>query len=212
MSSTYRHFESRPNHKEFCKYSGHLYYYNVNAFNRPTYFKDELLFLSNPDFYSQLLKKYYVDKEKYTYNRWGFQTDTLKSRFKSFNYDKESLESSYKNNYPEVKKEYLAETSDWLHKVLEICARRNIEVIITLTPVYSDYYANQIKKGVITRRDSILRRVLIKYPSTRIFDEERNTDFTVYDFLNENHLNPRGAEKFTKKLNFFINDSLEVKK
>jgi len=206
LACTYRHFESSPNSNNFWKYRSHLYYLKVNAFERQTYFKDELLFLGSTDFYSKQLKSYYIKRDPLTYNRFGFQTDTLKNRFVRWGYDDQKIKATYSPSYPPTDIKFLDNSVGWFNKVLAYCDKKGIDVIIALTPVY-DHYQKGRDPEVLKRRDSILKSVQQRYSDIRIFDQERSQEYHIYDYMNENHLNPRGAKKFTKKLDEFISSS-----
>jgi len=188
ISSTYRHFESSPNPKNFWKYRSHLYYLDVNAFERTTYFKDKLLFLGSPDFYSDQLESYYLKKEQPLYNIHGFQLNTDKTRFARLGYDEQKINATYIANYPPLDKKYLENSSKWFERILAYCMERELEVIISLTPVYGNF-KEAIAPEVIQRRDSILKNALNKYPEVRVFNQEDSKE---------------GAEKFTKKLDAFL--------
>ena len=56
---SYSHFELPHNSDEFWKNTVYYNFFDVNAFNRKTYFKDRLLFISRPDFYAKALKDFY---------------------------------------------------------------------------------------------------------------------------------------------------------
>lgn len=205
IGATYRHFESKPNPKDFWKYRAHLLYYNVNAFERPSYFKDKLLYLSNTRFYTNQLESYYFNNKKPSYNRFGYQLTEQLDRFGTLKYNEQSIHNSYNpkmNTF--LDKQYLSFTTKWFHKVLRYCQENNLEVILTKTPTYELYREHQDGE-VLHRRDSIVKVVLAKYPNIKLFDQEENTDYQVHHYLNENHLNPNGAQVFTKKLDAFLN-------
>jgi hypothetical protein len=72
-------------------------------------------------------------------------------------------------------------------------------------PLYKTYLEKR-NPEMLMRRDSILNVIAMRYPNVRIFNKEADTiQFKVSDFNNHNHLNPKGAKKFTKELNTFIN-------
>lgn len=206
IGATYRHFESRPNSPNFWKYRSHLLYYNVNAFERPTYFKDKLLFLGNTKFYSIQLESYYLNNVASQYNTFGFQLKGQRDLFGSLQYDEKLIQENFKaNNYAPLSKQYLSFTTTWFHKVLRYCQENNLEVILTKTPTYQLYREHQDRE-VLHRRDSIVQVVLSQYPNIKLFDQEESIDFKAIHYLNENHLNPSGAEIFTKKLDVFLQE------
>lgn len=207
IGATYRHFESRPNPKNFWKYRSHLLYYDVNAFERPVYFKDKLLYLGNPSFYSNQLENYYLKDKKSSFNRFGYQVTGQVDRFARHEYNEETIIETYTpHNYKVLSTHYLDISTRWFTRVLDYCKTHNIQVIITKTPTILHYRQHQ-DSGVLQRRDSVVAVALKKYPTARLFDQEQDPDYTIQHYLNENHLNPEGARMFTKKLDLFIKES-----
>ncbi len=204
---TARHFESPPNGKNFWKYRSHLVYYNVNAFERPVYFKDKFIFLGNPNFYSDQLEDYYIKNKKLTYNKFGFQLTGLNDRFAKFHHNEEEILKTFNSgNYPSLNRNFLDLSSKWFHKILEYCQENNIQVSLTKTPTFKNYNP-LLDRDVLKRRDSIVDAALTTYPNIGLFDEEENTLYKANHFINENHLNPKGAELFTKRLEQFLKES-----
>jgi len=127
-----------------------------------------------------------------------------RDRFAKLKYDKELILKTYNpNNYPNLNTAYLEFTTSWFNKVLSYCKENNLEVILTQTPTYK-FYRDHQDEAVLQRRDSIVSLALQGYPNVRIINEEENEEYKVHHYVNENHLNPAGAEIFTKKLDAFI--------
>jgi len=87
--------------------------------------------------------------------------------------------------------------------MIEYCLERNLKVIVLSPPTFSNYN-QQRNPNVLRRRDSILTYIEDTYENVYFLNAEKDSDFIVEDFRNENHLNPKGAEKLTKKLNSFL--------
>ena len=204
---TVRHFESRPNPKDFWKYRSFLVYYNVNAFEKPTYFKERFIYLGNPNFYTDKLEAFYLNKERDVYNKFGFHLEGIKDRFSKLHYDEETIINTFKFGKDRaLNKKYLDLSTSWFHKTLAYCQDNNIKVILTKTPTYKNYKL-ALNQDVIKRRDSIVEQILKMYLNTRLFDEESSPSYTIKHFINESHLNPEGAKLFTKKLDTFIQEN-----
>ena len=90
--------------------------------------------------------------------------------------------------------------------MLDYLAEKKLKVVITSLPMHK-YYLKERNPNILKRRDSILDLVLKNYSNVKAFRKEEDTiQFTTRDYINHNHLNPRGAEKFTKELNSFIKE------
>ena len=89
--------------------------------------------------------------------------------------------------------------------MIEYCLERNLKVVVLSPPTFPNY--NELRNpNVLRRRDSILDYVDNTYENVYFLNTEKDSDFKVEDFRNENHLNPEGAEKLTKKLNSFLKE------
>jgi hypothetical protein len=206
ISSTARHFES-PLGNETWPLNPLLIYYDINLFQRTTYFKDRLLFLSNPRFYKLQLERYYINKDRPQINEMGYTYDDYRSPFIELNRDSVKIENAFINNYPKLQKENILLNYPWFLEIVNFCTRNNIELIITSTPTLQ-VYTHNIDPIIIKRRDSILRQTALKYSNVKLFNQEGNDLYKIEDFYDYNHLNSKGAEKFSKLLNKFINDSV----
>ena len=197
--------ELRHNSKNFWKNTVYLKYFGVNAFERKTYFKDELIFLSNPDIYSKKLSEYYIkNKNDFQLNKYGFDTNSFNGIFNKLDYN-ETLINQLKatSNQLENPKIFKYNTL-FLYSILDYLKEQNIRTIITTLPLYKTYRAN-LNSKIVKRRDSIISVIKMKFPEVIFIESERDSIFNIRDFNNFNHLNPKGAEKFTKKLNEILN-------
>ncbi len=205
---SYNHLELPHHPDDYWKNTIYLKYYGVNAFERPTWFKDRLVFLSNPSFYSYVLKENYFYKTKNVQlNRYGFDTNNYEGAFKKLNYDESKIET---HKFKIITREDLGifkENTAYLFEMLNYAKAENLEVIVCTLPLYKTYL-KQRNPNIVRRRDSVLEVIKKKYSNVIFLNEETDTlNFTVKDFLNENHLNPDGAKKFTTLVNRKI-DSL----
>jgi len=210
LELSYSHLELPHNSNEFWKNSIYLKYYNINAFERKTYFKDTLVFLANPKVYSERLVDYYLlGKEKdRQLNKYGFNVNSFNGIFKENNYDEEAI-IKLKRLPNQIKNDVVFKhNTTFLYSMIGYLIDRDIHVIITTLPLYKTYRA-ALNPEILKRRDSILTIIKEKYPQVTVFETESDSiTFKITDFNNGNHLNSRGAEKYTKKLNDLIN-SLE---
>jgi len=85
--------------------------------------------------------------------------------------------------------------------MLDFMKNEGLNVIICTVPLYKTYL-NKRNPNVVRRRDSVLSVILKKYDNVVLLNKETDTvHFKIKDFLNENHLNPDGAKKFTALVN-----------
>ena len=209
LEVSYSHFELPHNGKDFWKHALYLKYYHINTFERSTYFKDRLLYLSNPRFFSERIEEYFIQKQELVaYNEFGFNTKNYEGQFKVLGYDEEKIAkvSNFKINREPNPSIFQINTA-LFHEMLDFLEEENYNVIIAKIPMYKAYHPRK-NPGILRRRDSVLTSVLQKYSNTQLFDLENNTtDFNVKDYWNQSHLNPDGAKKFTARLNQLLNAS-----
>ncbi|WP_146743738.1 hypothetical protein [Aequorivita sp. CIP111184] len=199
---SYMHLELPYHSNEFWKNNIYLKYYDINAFERTTYFKDRLLYLSNARFYSAKLRNYYIYKDdKVHLNKFGFDTNNYYGSFNKLNYDTSKITNNHFKIYTRENLDIFKNNTTYLFNMLDYMQSKKLSVIICTFPLYKTYLKKR-NPAVVHRRDSILTIIKKKYSNVLLLREETDTlQFIVNDFLNENHLNPDGAKKFTALVN-----------
>ncbi|HEV7475486.1 MAG TPA: D-alanyl-lipoteichoic acid biosynthesis protein DltD [Pyrinomonadaceae bacterium] len=81
----------------------------------------------------------------------------------------------------------------------ESLKRRNISVVFITVPVHHTYY-DQINVTSYQRMQETIKQITEKY-GVPYFNYLRDDRFTTEDFIDSDHLNKRGAEKFSRILN-----------
>lgn len=203
------HLEIPLRTQNYWKNNIYLRFYGVNAFDRPTYFKDRLIFLSNPTlFFYQLEDHYFRHNEITEYNKYGFDTNRYMGYFKTMNYDEEKIENSNFMTMSYEDPEVFQENSNLVFEMLDFLEAHNKKVIICTVPIYKTNLKRSNQKA-IHRRDSILEIAKKRYNNVTILSKEADTlNYGVRDFKDAIHLNPDGAKIFTAQLNHLI-DSLD---
>lgn len=164
-------------------------------------------------FFVQLPLKHYLDfgKKDKLYDQWGFENRIPMKRdiFKQLDY-KDSLIISNLVNQGTIKKHNAKSKDDTYGKNIELykkiigkCSNRGVKVIFISAPKYYFYTMNLDKQYVVDRQE-FLNQVV----------DNRNVFFLNYEtflerepalFFNINHLNPKGAQILTQKLNEDLN-------
>lgn len=184
-----------------------LHYYGINNYGRKPPLTEHFLISANPKEY---LKRYFTKqtKQKFgSYNEFGFIYAYPQSRFKEHNFDKEEIKESSMTEYLKGRHqsesiENLNRNRRYLDSAISRCLENNVKVILLSPPKYYLYneYMNQDK---LKRRNQFLDTYR-KVPNVYIMNYELEYESEVEMFLNEDHLNPLGAELFTKELNYRI--------
>ncbi|SRX75889.1 hypothetical protein [Aequorivita antarctica] len=208
LEVSYNHLELPHHPNDYWKNTIYLKYYGVNAFERPTWYKDRLVYLSNTRFFSYKLMEYYVHKSSTEkLNEYGFDTNKYDGAFKKLNHDETKIAAHKFSIINREDLDVFKKNTAYLFEMLDYMQAENLKVIVCTLPLYKTYL-NERNPNVVRRRDSVLGIIKSKYGNVVLLNKETDTlNFTVKDFLNENHLNPDGAKKFTAMVNRTI-DSL----
>jgi len=199
---SYSHFEIAPNGKDFWKNSLYYKYYDVNCFERTAYFKDKLVYLSNPSFFSERIEEYYIDKKNIpSFNEYGFNSNDGYGQFAKQNYTKVIIDTIKRfriNIDPNLK---LFKTNVvTLFELLDSLKKQNKNVVISATPMYATFLKKR-NPEILSRRDSIFNVIQKKYPEVKFLNAETDTiHYSLKNFWNHSHLNPSGATIFTRQL------------
>lgn len=207
LELSYNHLELPYHPNDYWKNNVYLKFYDVNAFERPTYFKDRLIYLSNPRFYSIKMMDYYFYKhDKSQLNRYGFDTNNYNGAFKKLDYNESKIASRKFRIHTNENLDVYETNTSFLFSMLDYMKDEQLQVIICSIPMYKTFLQKR-NPNLVHRRDSILNIITKKYSNVQLLNEEEDTiNFKVKDFLNENHLNPDGAKKFTALVNEVIDD------
>lgn len=206
LEISYNHLELPHHPNDYWKNTIYLKYYGVNAFERPTWFKDRLLYLSNPRFFSYKLMEQYVHKtDNAKLNKYGFDTNNFAGSFKELNYDKSKIAAHKFRIINREDKKIFKKNTAYLFEMLEYLKSEKLNVVICTVPLYKTYLKER-NSNVVRRRDSILDVIKRQYTNVIVLNKEEDIlHFGVKDYLNENHLNPDGAKKFTTLVNSAFN-------
>tara|TARA_R100000935_G_scaffold55682_2_gene85977 strand:- start:70702 stop:71643 length:942 start_codon:yes stop_codon:yes gene_type:complete len=210
IEASYSHFELPHNSSAFWKNSIYLTYYGANNFERKTYFKDQLIYLSNPQFLSEKLYEYYIKREEsFGFNRFGYDTLNYAGVFKDLNYDevKISEKKVFKiNKAPNL--ELFEQNTKLFFEMLEYLEAKKLNVMLVEVPMYKTYHRQRVPE-ILKRRDSIVQLAKQHYSTIKLYLQEADTlQYSAKDYWNQSHLNPKGGKKFSTDLNTYLNSLL----
>jgi len=200
---SYGHFETAPNQKETWKNSMYRYYFGATISDQFTYFKDDLLYISYPKYYSTKIKDNKNGISNLDCNKYGFNKNINKSLFYKLNYDSLAIQKSSIHSTPSIPHpEFIPENIEKLEKILAVCSQQGYNVILIETPTSKRFNEQRIPE-VLHRKDSITSLITSKYDLYYLNTNLKN-DYSLKEYKDDNHLSPLGAEKFTKRLDNII--------
>ncbi len=123
---------------------------------------------------------------------WGYWTTTNKNFMSSA---KKSAEIQKQNN-----KNFLQRNIDLYNEIIKEANKSKIKVIL-LTPPAHYYYSQQFSKKEIDRIIQTGNSLSSKYSDVYYYNFLNDSSFNNDDFFDANHLNDRGAQKLSLRLN-----------
>ncbi|WP_299684683.1 hypothetical protein [uncultured Dokdonia sp.] len=200
---TYGHFETAPNQKETWKNSMYRHYFGTTVSEEFTYFKDNFLYISFPNYYSIKISDHRNGRNKTDFNTYGYNLDVTTSHFNRLKYDSLAIKESPVHITPSQESPRLvSENAEKLETILAYCKKQNYQIILIETPT-TDLFKQQRIPEVLYRKDSILATVKSNY-NIDYMDANLFNEYSLNDHRDNNHLSPQGAEKFTKRLDKII--------
>lgn len=200
---SYGHFETAPKQTDTWKNSMYKHYYDVTVSDKFTYFKDHLLYLSFPNYYSTKIKEHRRGISTLDFNDYVYNNDISYAKFYKLQYDSLRIIKSPIHSTPEKENpSFVSENAEKLYAILEHCTSNGYQPLLVITPT-TRRFRDQHISNVARRRDSILSHVQSKY-DILLLDAENGDHYKLTDYRDDNHLSPSGAQLFTKQLNTFL--------
>jgi hypothetical protein len=98
---------------------------------------------------------------------------------------------------------FVRENIFYFEKIIAAAMKKNVRVVLFTSPAWRSFIEN-FNAGQQAQNDSIIKTTLKKYPGIIYSNYLTDSSFSAADFYDGDHLNEKGAEKFTKKLNALI--------
>ncbi len=178
------HYGSRF-HRWEAKYNYELYFRNIETFKRAGMGFLTLLGLKNETYRLVNDLGYATD---YTMNNRPVEWDNGESTVSHHN---ELIYSSSKGN--------IDQNRQFVEEIISTSADRNVKVMLVNFPMYKSYRNNRVQELVSQERD-FYNYFVEKYENVFFHDFSADARFSENDFYDANHLNEKGAEKFTRIL------------
>ncbi|WP_299766084.1 hypothetical protein [uncultured Dokdonia sp.] len=201
---SYGHFETAPNQKDTWKNSMYRHYFGATVSDKFTYFKDNFLYISFPNYYSTKINEHKKGTTKVDCNVYGYNKNIERALFYTHNYDSLTIIKQPIHITPTIPHpEYVSQNVNKLEDILDFCTENKYKIILLETPTTKRFKEQRIPE-VLHRKDSVLSMIIAKYNVQHI-DANSNNDYNLKDHRDNNHLSTQGAEKFTKLLDKLIN-------
>jgi hypothetical protein len=191
------------NKDDYWRNNLYLRFYNISPKNSFSLYPwNYSILFSNLFFYRNYYLRERGNLEKYKINEFGFIQNDFYGRFLSYNYDSAKIEKNdikvqTKFNYRNFKA--LRKNKKIVKEIIRISRKNNLEIIFVSPPVYATAYSNYLDDKKMART-KFLEEINKEFEEVTFLNYEESDTFHIKDFKNDDHLNTRGANKFTEIL------------
>lgn len=203
LELSYEHFEL-PFETKSSRKTYLLKYYGLNTFDRPVYPWDRLLFSKNPKQFQKAILKW---KKQLNQNPDQCDTEYLRQKrtFDSLGYDRSKIKPDFDFFEKRVPNDSVFKAnSTYFEQTVSHFVNKGLEVIIFIPPKHPVYHSLMLP-AITNRRDAVIDKIRRQHPEIKLLDKEMDTlNFNTRDFRDQNHLNEKGAIKFTRILDSLL--------
>lgn len=186
-------------------------YYSLDGLSGTNLLSRHLLSSTNLKFFrNYIVESLKRETRDENFNAWGFNEADFNGVFKNLQYDTVKIIASAPKR---LKQTLITESSQdivnmnqkTLEIMLELCNKNHIRVVLVALPVY-DTYQKGMRRDLMAYRTQWIESITRSDSTVSWFNFEA-LEYPVRYFINDDHLNSRGAELFTQKLNQLMFDT-----
>ncbi len=186
---------------KYFRYPWYKLFYGLD-FGENSMLNDLSLYSSSPDFFNQYLRNLFFSMDNI--NQFGFNEAEDKEKFYKLNHDSLAIEQASLGENAQLegnmyKADNFEKNARLVSYMKQRCEENNIRLVLMAYPKYNTYIRNFEDTPMYKNWKAFLEDE--RANGTQVWDLERDKAFLVTDFKNDSHLNQRGAEKLTKRVN-----------
>lgn len=172
-------------------------YYNIHKSHR-IQDQSEILSLSFDKSFDRIKKYYLHNKSAISCTSLGFANKSLSPK----DINKDGPIAAKRHTIPDQK--HYTENVNQIQQLIDFAAKNNSRLLFYTSPAYSSYRENfdQLQLQKTTNAIDSICRI---NPNIVYHNFLSDSAFYTDDFMDSDHLNPKGAKKLTLKLNEIIN-------
>lgn len=185
--------------EDYYRYPWYSLYYDIDI--KPmNYLSKFSFYLSNPKLFNKIfLEKWTANYKPPIINKYGFEEGNFSDEFSEMKYDSIKIENSAKKRlefrHKEILDNVFKKNSERILSIIKYCKQNNIEIYFFSTPLFKTYIDNQVAIKKI-RVNKFIETINSKY-NIKYFNFENDNRFNLKDYSNDDHLNAKGAEKYS---------------
>lgn len=200
MEMDYHTLEEK-NAPDYFRFPWYYHFYGIEC-GKFSWLEHVSMYATEPEFFNDYILRQFDPREyKYQLSEQGFILNDFPGPFEDAKFDSLHLaETAVKRvGHNNLSPEIAVQNARTMNSILDYCNSHNLPVILISAPMFSGYIALE-KSEKLERKNAYLKTILERR-NVFYLDHEEDADFRVTDFKNDDHLNSRGAEKLTKKIN-----------
>jgi len=200
------HTMEEKNDSSYFRLPWYYKFYNIELYPVSLLHRSSV-YASSPSFFNQLLiDEINPTKTRYKLNKYGFIQNDFPGVMAELKYDSFLLAETAPQRLKDKHRNQSIENFNYnrakLDSIIQYCVFNNIKIFLISTPMYPTYIKNEISEKN-TRRNKYIDS-LKDLPNTFYYNFENSHLFNVYNFKNDDHLNSKGANKFTSVISDII--------
>jgi|GEM_PF-7043886 len=183
-----------------------LYYkkYKVKSLGSWPDIKRKSILLSAPKFYFNYL---FTKGQKDAVRKDGYSNEKLDKATQAEIHRRMKDSSRFENHHNYEDESAFDKNAELLSHLTDLCAKNQVQLILSLPPVHSAYANDMIESKKLRRSKSIMD-IKSKYPNTIIWDMESSHQYPLHYFRDGDHLNHEGALAYSTMLNQLLTNEL----
>jgi len=206
------HTMEEKNDSSYFRLPWYYKFYNIELYPVSLLHRSSV-YASSPSFFNQLLiDEINPTKTRYKLNKYGFIQNDFPGVMAELKYDSFLLAETAPQRLKDKHRNQSIENFNYnrakLDSIIQYCVFNNIKIFLISTPMYPTYIKNEISEKN-TRRNKYIDS-LKDLPNTFYYNFENSHLFNVYNFKNDDHLNSKGANKFTSVISDIIQQKRNV--
>lgn len=189
---------------EYWRLKNYNIYYKMNLSNKLAD-NSELLSINLKSNIRRILSFYLLNKNSITCSKLGFGNNYKKC--------KDLVETGKTAAIRHTKKDLskLQESIEIINNFIKFASEHNVEIIFYTSPAYKTYVSN-LDKNQLNITIKTITEICKNTDNCSYYNFLDDKNFKADDFRDADHLNPRGAEKLTKKIFKIIKNKIRIYK
>lgn len=195
------------NEPSFYRFPWYYLYYGIEV--QPVKWINKIsLYSSNTDFFNSIITEQLKSNYKpQIINQFGFVEANYSNDFFDLQYDEKVIEATASERlqprHRELSDENFKRNAARIQSIIDYCKTHNIELYFFSSPLYKTYIQQKIKAKDQKVKNYIQQ--LIASENIKYYNFENSSHFKLEDFSNDDHLNAKGAEKYSRLIDSIIN-------